>query len=66
MVYSILSWPAPAMSLSPDQGVGAFTIEGQGFSWNSGITITWDGTPIPGATSSDWADEFSAVVSVPE
>jgi len=66
VVYSLLSWPAPAMSLSPDQGVGAFTIEGQGFRWNSDITITWDGTPIPGAAGSDWAGEFSAVVSVPE
>ena len=66
VVYSLLSWPAPAISLSPDEGVGAFTIEGQGFTWDSEITITWDGTPIPGATSSDWAGEFSAVVSVPE
>ena len=66
VVYSLLSWPAPAISLSPDQGVGAFTIEGQGFCWNSDITITWDGTLIPRAISSDWAGEFSAVVPVPE
>ncbi|MFC2000583.1 collagen-like protein [Chloroflexota bacterium] len=66
VVYSLLSWPIPAISLSPDQGVGAFTIEGQGFRWNSEITITWDETPIPGGTSSEWAGEFSAVVSVPE
>jgi hypothetical protein len=66
VVYSLLSWPAPAINMSPDEGVGAFTIEGQGFRWNSEITVTWDGMPIAGATSSDWAGEFSVVVSVPE
>jgi hypothetical protein len=66
VVYSLLSSPAPAISLSPDEGVGAFTIEGQGFSWNSDINITWDGTPIAGTTSSNWAGEFSVVVPVPE
>jgi hypothetical protein len=66
VVYSLLSWPAPGISLSPDQGVGAFTIEGQGFLWNSEIAISWDEKPIAGAASSDWAGEFSVVVSVPE
>ena len=66
VVYSLLSWPASDIILSPDQGVGAFTIEGQGFRWNTDITITWDGTPIPGSISSDWAGEFSAVAPVPE
>jgi len=66
VVYSLLSWPAPAISLSPDEGVGAFAIGGQGFTWNSKITITWDGTPMSSATTTDWAGKFSAVVSVPE
>lgn len=66
VVYSLLSWPTPAISLSPDEGVGAFTIEGEGFIWNSDVTITWDGTPITGATKTGWDGKFSTIVPVPD
>jgi hypothetical protein len=65
VVYSLLPHAAPAISLSPNEGFGTFTIEGTGFIWNSDVTITWDGTPIAGATTTEWDGEFSAMVSVP-
>lgn len=55
------------LSLVPDTGFAATTIEGGGFAANSRITITWDGTPIPTVPSSLITDEngnFTATISV--
>jgi len=60
--YSILH-----LTLTPDTGFAATTIEGSGFAANSEITVTWDGTTIPTVpspliTNGDGA--FVAIISV--
>lgn len=61
------------VNLSPKSGLGAFTIEGSGFTNSSAITILWEGKPIPAVSKGGTivqADApngtFTAIVSVPE
>ena len=63
-VYFILS-PSASVSLIPKRGATAFTVEGQGFLYYSGVTITWDGIPIA-MTTTDGAGKFSITTSVPD
>jgi hypothetical protein len=54
--------------LTPSSGFASTTITGSGFSDNSKITITWDGTTIPSipsAVTTDTTGNFTALISVP-
>lgn len=56
------------IALSPYAGFASTTITGSGFSNNSRVTITWDGTTIPSVPSSvitDTTGGFAALISVP-
>lgn len=61
------------VKLSPKSGLGAFTIEGSGFTNGSGITILWEGKPIPAVSKGGTVVQadapngtFTAIVSVSE
>jgi hypothetical protein len=54
--------------LSPYTGFASTTILGSGFSNNSRVTITWDGTTIPSVPSpitTDATGGFAALISIP-
>lgn len=60
--------PPPVLVLVPDMGFASTTIVGSGFSADSEITVTWDGTPIPTVPSpltTDSDGNFTAIISVP-
>jgi len=60
--------PTPTLSLTPNTGFACTTVLGSGFSNNSEITITWDGTLMPTVPSPLFTDangSFTAIVSVP-
>jgi hypothetical protein len=55
------------IALTPSSGFASTTIVGSGFSSNSTITITWDGTTVPSVPSplvSDFTGDFTAIISV--
>lgn len=57
-----------SIALAPSTGFASTTIAGSGFSYNSRITITWDGTTIPSipnAVTTDATGNFTALISVP-
>ena len=54
--------------LTPSSGFASTTLAGSGFTNNSEVTITWDGTAIPtipNAVIADTNGNFSALISVP-
>lgn len=58
----------PMLVLVPDTGFASTTIMGSGFSADSEIIVTWDGTPIPTVPSpltTDSDGNFTAIISVP-
>jgi hypothetical protein len=66
----VFSLPPPGdnITLAPSTGFASTMIVGSGFSNNSRVTITWDGTTIPSIPSSvttDTAGNFTALISVP-
>ena len=59
---------SPMVILVSDAGFASTTIVGSGFSADSEITVTWDGTSIPTVPSPLTADSdgnFTAIISVP-
>jgi len=57
-----------SIDLTPSSGFAAATVVGSGFSTNSKVTITWDGTNIPTVPSpliTDANGNFTALISVP-
>jgi predicted secreted protein len=57
-----------ALTLTPAIGFASTTVTGSGFSNNSKVTITWDGTTIPSipyTVTTDAAGNFAALISVP-
>ncbi len=63
-----LTPPAGNITLAPPTGFASTTIVGSGFSNNTRITITWDGTTIPSipyTVTTDAAGSFAALISVP-
>lgn len=57
---------AQYLSLTPDTGFAATTIEGGRFAANSKITITWDGAPVPAVPTpltTDSNGNFTAIIS---
>jgi hypothetical protein len=57
-----------SIALTPDIGFASATVVGSGFSNNSRVTITWDGTTIPSVPSpmtTDATGGFAALISVP-
>ena len=57
----------PVLGLVPDTGFASTTIVGSGFSANSEITITWNGTsipPVPSPLTTDSDGNFTAIISV--
>jgi hypothetical protein len=55
------------ITLAPSTGFASTTIVGSGFSSNSKVTITWDGTTIPSipyTVTTDAAGSFAALISV--
>lgn len=59
---------ARAVNVIPDSGFASTTVVGSGFSNNSKVTITWDGTTIPSIPSpvtTDATGNFTALISVP-
>lgn len=72
LVLGMLLVAAPAaaqnasITLTPTSGIAAVSIYGTGFSVWSGITIYWDGSPVP-AVLLDSRDQtaFTAIISVP-
>jgi len=62
-----LSTSVGKITLTPDTGFASTTVVGSGFSENSTVTITWDGTTIPSVPSSvitDATGNFTALISV--
>jgi len=57
---------APFIKLSPNSGFSAVTISGTGFSVWGGITIYWNGAPIPAIINTDGDSSFTAIISVPD
>jgi len=65
-IYAI-DIPLANLSLMPNTGFASLTMVGSGFSSNSQIAITWDGTVIPTVPSpltTDANGNFTAIVSV--
>jgi hypothetical protein len=59
---------ASSVTLTPSTGFATTTIVGSGFSNNSAITITWDGTTIPTIPNpliTDTTGNFTAMISIP-
>lgn len=59
--------PGPRITLSPSTGFASTTIAGSGFSNNSAVAITWDGTTmqsVPNSVITDVNGSFAAVISV--
>lgn len=57
------------ISLSPESGLGAISIEGSGFNPGSGITVFWNDKRVPTVPTTVSADNngnFTAIVSVPD
>jgi len=57
----------PTIILTPSSGFASTTVVGSGFSENSTVTITWDGTTIPSVPSpltTDASGSFAALISV--
>jgi hypothetical protein len=57
-----------SIALTPSTGFASTTVVGLGFSNNSRVTITWDGTTIPSIPSpltTDVIGSFAALISVP-
>jgi hypothetical protein len=60
--------PVTYIVLAPPTGFASITVVGSGFSDNSIVTITWDGTTIPSVPSpvtTDATGNFTALISVP-
>jgi len=58
----------PTLTLTPSSGFAATTVVGSGFSPNSTVSVTWDGTQIPTVPSpliTDANGNFTAIISVP-
>lgn len=56
------------ITLTPSTGFTCTTIAGSGFTNNSRVTITWDGTiipTIPNTATTDAMGDFTAIVTVP-
>jgi hypothetical protein len=65
---SVLKLGSESLTLTPSAGFSCTTIVASGFSNNSLVTITWDGTTIPSVPSSvitDTTGGFAALISVP-
>lgn len=59
--------PETAVTVTPDYGVGATTVQGENFIGNSQMTIKWDDKTLPtfpSVVSSDENGRFTAIVSV--
>jgi len=64
----VFSIQTRAVNVIPDSGFASTTVVGSGFSNNSKVTITWDGTTIPSIPSpltTDVTGSFTALISVP-
>lgn len=66
-IYNTALPQVSAISLTPSTGFASTTVVGSGFSNNSRITITWDGTTIPSIPSpvtTDATGSFTGLISV--
>jgi hypothetical protein len=64
----VFGMPTPDVILTPSTGFASTTLVGSGFSNNSAITVTWDGTIIPTIPNwliTDATGNFTAMISVP-
>lgn len=64
----VFSIQTRTVNVIPDSGFASTTVVGSGFSNNSKVTITWDGTtipPIPYVVTTDASGNFAAMISVP-
>lgn len=67
-IYDYAISPIPNIVLTPNTGFASTTVSGSGFSTNSRVTITWDGTTIPSIPynlSTDAIGNFAALVTIP-
>jgi len=65
---TVFALPSSSITLMPSSGFASTTLAGSGFSNNSAITITWDGTTIPTIPNpliTDTTGDFTAMISVP-
>jgi len=65
---SVVTRGSENIALVPSSGFASTIIVGSGFSNNSIVTVTWDGSLIPSVPSSIVADatgDFTAIISVP-
>lgn len=67
-IYNFAILPTPNIALTPYTGFASTTVSGLGFSNESRVTITWDGTTIPAIPNpveTDASGGFVALISIP-